>query len=81
MENLDLSKLQRTLRGKRIVKVAASEWSGIVHSLMNSNESGYISLTLDEGTTVEVGRLFIHEGNGQFESEQSAASSETKRKR
>ena len=62
MDKQALADIKTQLCGKRIVAVEASEWSGVVRSL--TTNSGYVSLLLDDGTTLEAGALFVHE-NGQ----------------
>lgn len=47
--------------GKRIVSVEPSKWSGEVKSLMKNQE--FVSITLDDGTVLEVGGLYIREGS------------------
>ena len=63
MDKLTLEEIKAQLCGKRIVAVEASEWSGVVRSL--TTNSGYVSLLLDDGTTIEAGALFIHEDKQQ----------------
>lgn len=63
MDTSALEEMKRRLCGKRIVAVQASEWSGIVRSL--TDYAGYVSITLNDGTTLEVGALFVHEGEPQ----------------
>jgi hypothetical protein len=47
--------------GKRIVSVEPSKWSGEVKSLMKNQE--FLSITLDDGTVLEVGGLYIRDGS------------------
>ena len=48
--------------GKAIVSVEPSKWSGEVKSLMKNQE--FVSITLDDGTVLEVGGLYIRDGSG-----------------
>jgi hypothetical protein len=48
--------------GRKIVSVEPSRWSGEVKSLMKNQE--YVSITLDDGTVLEVGGLYIRDGSG-----------------
>ena len=59
MEKSVIEDITNRLCGKTIVKVEASEWSGIVKSLTRNN--GYVSLILDDGTVLEAGALFVRE--------------------
>ena len=54
MENIKLR-----LCGKRIISIEPSQWSGEVRALTNTQ--GFVSITLDDGTILEVGGLFIRE--------------------
>lgn len=47
--------------GKKIVSVEPSKWSGEVKSLMKNQE--FVSISLDDGTVLEVGGLYIREGS------------------
>lgn len=58
-DNVELLKLK--ICGKKIVSVEPSEWSGEVKSLMKDQD--YISITLDDGTVLEIGGLYIRDGN------------------
>jgi hypothetical protein len=51
--------LRLKLCGKRIVSVEPSDWSGEVHSLTQNQR--YLSITLDDGTVLEVGSLYIRD--------------------
>lgn len=59
-EGENLTELQQTICGKRIIGVEASQWSGLVHPCTNGN-GGFISIRLDDGTILEAGSLFIRE--------------------
>ncbi len=48
--------------GKKIVSVEPSRWSGEVQSLMKNQD--YVSITLDDGTVLEVGRMYSRDGSG-----------------
>lgn len=68
MEKIVIEEIKRRLCEKSIVKVEASGWSGIVKSL--SNDTGYVSLTLDDGTILEAGALFVREKDPTLETTQ-----------
>lgn len=55
---LDILKIK--ICGRRIVSVEPSKWSGEVKSLIKNHD--YVSITLDDGTILEVGGLYIREG-------------------
>lgn len=46
---------------KTSVSVEPSKWSGEVKSLMKNQE--FVSITLDDGTVLEVGGLYIRDGS------------------
>jgi hypothetical protein len=48
--------------GRKIVSVEPSRWSGEGKSLMKNQD--YVSITLDDGTVLEVGGLYIRDGGG-----------------
>jgi hypothetical protein len=52
--------LKEKIRGKKIVSIEPSEWSGEVESLMKNQE--FLSITLEDGTVLEVGGLYIRDG-------------------
>ena len=58
-DNMEL--LQVKICGKTIVSVEPSKWSGEVRSLMKNQE--FVSITLDDGTVLEVGGLYIRDGS------------------
>ncbi len=68
MEKEVIEEIKRRLCGKSIVKVEASEWSGVVKSLTQNR--GYVSLTLDDGTILEAGALFVREKEPTLEAAQ-----------
>jgi len=68
MEKKVIEEIKHLLCGKSIVKVEASEWSGVVKSL--TQNSGYVSLTLDDGTILEAGALFVRGKEPTLESTQ-----------
>lgn len=59
VDNVELLKVK--ICGKKIVSVEPSKWSGEVKSLMKNQE--FVSITLDDGTVLEVGGLYIREGS------------------
>ena len=61
MKTTGLDALKVKICGKTIVSVEASQWSGEVKSLTKNHS--YVSISLDDGTVLEVGSLFLHEGN------------------
>lgn len=62
MMKLDnVEQLKVKICGKKIVSVEPSKWSGEVKSLMKNKE--FVSITLDDGTVLEVGGLYIREGS------------------
>ncbi|MCA9462523.1 MAG: hypothetical protein R3B83_16210 [Nitrospirales bacterium] len=46
--------------GKRILSVEPSQWSGEVKSLTKNQD--FVSISLEDGTVLEVGQVFIREG-------------------
>lgn len=52
--------LKGKIRGKKIISIEPSKWSGEVESLMMNQE--YMSITLEDGTVLEVGGLYIRDG-------------------
>lgn len=54
-----VDRIRLKLCGRKIVSVEPSQWSGVVRSLSNNHE--YLSITLDDGTVLEVGGLYIRE--------------------
>jgi hypothetical protein len=61
MKTTGLDALKAKICGKRIVSVEPSEWSGEVQSLTKNHD--YVSIKLDDGTTLEIGSVYLHEGN------------------
>lgn len=59
MEIKGQENLKLKLCGKRIVSVEPSNWSGEVHALSQNQE--FLSITLDDGTVLEVGSLYIRD--------------------
>jgi hypothetical protein len=58
-DNMEL--LQIKICGKTTVSVEPSKWSGEVKSLMKNQE--FVSITLDDGTVLEVEELYIRDGS------------------
>ena len=59
VDNVKLLKVK--ICGKTIVSVELSRWSGEVKSLMKNQE--FLSITLSDGTVLEVGGLYIRDGS------------------
>ena len=59
IDNVELLKIKNC--GKIIVSVEPSKWSGEVKSLMKTQD--FVSLTLDDGTVLEVGGLYLRDGS------------------
>ncbi len=53
--------LKEKICGKTIVSIEPSQWSGEVKLL--SNNHAYVSIKLDDGTTLEIGEIYLHDGN------------------
>ncbi len=69
MDNTALEEIRHRLTGKRIMFIEPSEWSGVVQSL--TPNSGYLSMTLEDGTIVEIGSLLIRQMEPKPESQLS----------
>jgi len=54
-----LDELKQRIGGKRVMKIEHSRWSGRVRAVLNNDH--YVSMTLEDGTVLEVGSLFIRE--------------------
>ena len=61
MKPTPLDALKDKVCGRTIVSVEPSQWSGEVKALTRNHE--YISIKLDDGTTLEVGNVYLHDGN------------------
>jgi hypothetical protein len=59
MKTSPIDILQTKICGKRIVSVEPSKWSGEVRALSNNHE--YLSIRLEDGTVLEVGKVYLHE--------------------
>lgn len=60
MKQNNVKGLQEKIRGKTIISIEPSNWSGEVKSVMKDQE--YVSITLDDGTVLEAGKLYIRDG-------------------
>jgi hypothetical protein len=69
MNEKALEEIRHRLTGRQILFIEPSKWSGPVRSL--TPNSGYFSMTLDDGTIIEVGSLLIHEKEPKPESQLS----------
>ena len=65
VEENTLEEINCRLAGKRIISIEPSEWSGLVRAL--TPNSGYLSMTLEDGTIVEVGSLLVREKEPEAE--------------
>jgi hypothetical protein len=61
MKTTGLDALKVNICGKKIVSVEPSQWSGEVKSLTQNHD--YISIKLDDGTILEIGSVYLHDGN------------------
>jgi hypothetical protein len=61
MKTSGLDALKEKICGKTIISVEPSRWSGSVKSLTKNYD--YVSIKLDDGTTLEVGSVYLHDGN------------------
>ncbi len=61
MKQDNVERLKVKICGKTIVSVEPSRWSGEVKSLMKNQE--FLSITLSDGTVLEVGGLYIRDGS------------------
>lgn len=59
-QNNNVKGLQEKIRGRTIISIEPSKWSGEVKSLVKNQE--FVSITLDDGTVLEVGSLYIRDG-------------------
>lgn len=69
MNKEGLEEIRHRLTGKRIIFIEPSKWSGVVRSL--TPNSGYLSMTLEDGTIVEIGSLLIRQMEPKPESQLS----------
>ncbi len=67
MDKKALEEMRHHLTGKRIMCIEPSKWSGLVRSFSPNSE--YLSMTLEDGTVVEIGSLLIHEKDPKTESQ------------
>jgi hypothetical protein len=61
MKTTAIDALKVKICGKRIVSVEPSKWSGEVKLLSKNHD--YVSIKLDDGTTLEIGSVYLHDGN------------------
>jgi len=61
MKTTGLDVLKTKICGKTIVSVEPSQWSGEVKALAKNHD--YVSLKLDDGTTLEIGSVYLHDEN------------------
>jgi hypothetical protein len=67
MKTTGFDALKMKICGKTIVSVEPSQWSGEVKALTQNHD--YVSIKLDDGTTLEVGSVYLHDGNKKCESD------------
>ena len=60
MKTTGLDALKVKICGKTIVSVEPAQWSGEVKSLTKNHS--YVSISLDDGTVLEVGSLYLRDG-------------------
>ncbi len=61
MKTTGVDALKVKICGKRIVSVEPSQWSGEVKAISENHD--YVSIKLDDGTTLEIGSVYLHDGN------------------
>ena len=61
MKTTAVDALKVKICGKRIVSVEPSQWSGEVKLLSKNHD--YVSIKLDDGTILEIGSVYLHDGN------------------
>ena len=61
MRRTGLDVLKQKICGKTILSVEPSQWSGDVKLLTENHD--YVSVKLDDGTILEIGNVYLHEGN------------------
>ncbi len=61
MKTTGVDALKEKICGKTIVSVEPSDWSGEVRLLSNNHD--YVSIKLNDGTTLEVGTIYLHDEN------------------
>ena len=61
MKRTGVSTLKEKICGKTIVSVESSQWSGEVKLLSKNHD--YVSIKLDDGTVLEIGNVYLREGN------------------
>jgi len=61
MKTTGVDALKLKICGKRIVSVEPSQWSGEVKAISENHD--YVSIKLDDGTTLEIGSVYLHDGN------------------
>jgi len=61
MKTSGVDALKEKICGKTIVSVEPSHWSGEVKSLIKNHD--YVSIKLDDGTTLEIGSVYLQDEN------------------
>lgn len=60
MKTTTIDILTTKICGKRIVSVEPSKWSGEVKALTKNHD--YVSISLEDGTVLEVGTVYLRDG-------------------
>ncbi len=60
MKKTGLETLKEKICGKTILSVETSQWSGAVKQLTENHD--YVSIKLDDGTMLEIGSVYLHDG-------------------
>lgn len=60
MKPTTIEALATKICGKRIISVEPSKWSGEVLALKKNHD--YVSISLDDGTVLEIGTVYIRDG-------------------
>ncbi len=61
MKKTGIETLKEKICGKTILSVEPSQWSGEVKLLSENHD--YVSIKLDDGTALEIGSVYLHDGN------------------
>ncbi len=61
MKKTGFETLKEKICGKTILSVEPSKWSGEVKLLTENHD--YVSIKLSDGTMLEIGNVYLHDGN------------------
>ena len=61
MKKTGVEALREKISGKTILSVEPSQWSGEVKLLSENHD--YVSIKLNDGTVLEIGSVYLHDGN------------------